>query len=146
MFVVRKHVALLCCTFSRKVFVTIFNLGYTSNTIKYFLYHQLTFSDWSEDVKQNKTKKLSVLKSETCEPCPQSWMLPLHGKCSYSELFWSAFSCIRTEYGVILRIFQYLVRIWGNADQYNSEYGHFLRTQCTLHSDILRCTLYVATI
>ena len=30
--------------------------------------------------------------------------LPLHEKCPYSEFIWSAFSCIRTEYGEILRI------------------------------------------
>ena len=33
-------------------------------------------------------------------------------KCLYSELFWSAFSRIRTEYGEILRITRYSVRMW----------------------------------
>ena len=33
----------------------------------------------------------------------------------YSELFWSVFSRIRTEYGL-------------NADQNNFEYGHLLRS------------------
>ena len=37
----------------------------------------------------------------------------------YSELFWSAFSRIRTEYGEIRSI---------QADQNNSEYKHFLRS------------------
>ena len=37
-------------------------------------------------------------------------------------------SCIRTEYREILRILVYLVWIWENADQNNSEYGHFLRS------------------
>ena len=36
------------------------------------------------------------------------------------------FSTLRTEYGEILRISPYSVRIWKNADQKNSEYGHFL--------------------
>ena len=49
-------------------------------------------------------------------------------KCLYSELFWSAFSCIRTEYGEIFRISPYFVRMWENADQNNSEYKHFLRS------------------
>ena len=49
-------------------------------------------------------------------------------KCLYSELFWSAFSCIRTEYGEIFRISPYFVRMWENADQNNSEYEHFLRS------------------
>ena len=52
--------------------------------------------------------------------------LPLREKCPYSELFWSAFSRIRTEYGEIRSIFPYSVRMRENADQNNSEYGHFL--------------------
>ena len=36
------------------------------------------------------------------------------------------FSRIRTKYDKILRIFSYSVRIWENADQNNSKYGHFL--------------------
>ena len=52
----------------------------------------------------------------------------LREKCSYSELFWSAFSHIRTEYEEILRISPYSVQMWENADQNNSEYGHFLRS------------------
>ena len=46
-------------------------------------------------------------------------------KCSYSELFLSAFSSIRTEYREIRSISPYLVRMWENADQNISEYGHF---------------------
>ena len=42
-------------------------------------------------------------------------------KCSYSELFWSVFSRIRTEYREIRRISLY-------ADQNNFEYGHFLHS------------------
>ena len=49
-------------------------------------------------------------------------------KCLYSELFWSRFSRIRTEYGEILRISPYSVRMWENTDQNNSEYRHFLRS------------------
>ena len=49
-------------------------------------------------------------------------------KCPYSQLFWSAFSHIRTEYGEILRVPTYSVRIPENTDQNNSEYGHFLRS------------------
>ena len=49
-------------------------------------------------------------------------------KCPDSELLWSVFSCIRTEYGEILRISPYSVRMRENADQNNSEYGHFLRS------------------
>ena len=52
----------------------------------------------------------------------------LRKKCPYSELFWSAFSRIRTEYGEIPRISPYSVRMRENADQNNPEYGHFLRS------------------
>ena len=46
---------------------------------------------------------------------PSDWKkYTLRKKCLYSELFWSAFFRIRTEYGEILR-----------ADQNNSEYGLF---------------------
>ena len=54
------------------------------------------------------------------------FILPLHKKCSYSELFWSVFSHIRATYGEILRISPYSVRMWENVDQNNSEYEHFL--------------------
>ena len=52
----------------------------------------------------------------------------LREKCPYSELFWSAFSRIRAEYGEILCISPYSIRMRENADQNNSEYGHFLRS------------------
>ena len=54
--------------------------------------------------------------------------LTLRKKCPYSELFWSAFSCIRTEYGQMRSISPYSVRMRENVDQNNSEYGHFLRS------------------
>ena len=56
----------------------------------------------------------------------------LRQKCPYSELFWSALSGIRTEYGEIqiLRISLYSVQMRENADENNSEYGHFLRSDC----------------
>ena len=47
---------------------------------------------------------------------------------SYSELFWAVFSRIRTEYGEILLISLYSVRMRENTDHNNSEYGHFLRS------------------
>ena len=50
-------------------------------------------------------------------------------KCPYSELFWSVFSRIRTEYGEIQIISPYSVRMRENTDQSKSEYGHFLRSE-----------------
>ena len=49
----------------------------------------------------------------------------LRKKCPYSGFFWSVFSCIRTEYGKILYISLYQVKIRENIDQKNSKYGHF---------------------
>ena len=49
-------------------------------------------------------------------------------KCPYLELSCSEFSRIRTEYGEILRISPYSVRMWENVDRNNSEYEHFLRS------------------
>ena len=62
----------------------------------------------------------------------KNWALTEHvtlrEKSPYSELFWSAFSRIRTEYGEILPISPYSVQMRENADQNNSEYDHFLRS------------------
>ena len=55
------------------------------------------------------------------------WKYTLRKKCPNSKLFWSAFSRVRTEYGEILRISPYSVRMRGNTDQNNSAYGHFSR-------------------
>ena len=55
--------------------------------------------------------------------------MALRKKCPYSELFWSAFSRTWTEYGEILRISPYSVRMRENADQNNSENGHFSRSE-----------------
>ena len=52
----------------------------------------------------------------------------LRKKCPYSELFWLAFSRIRTEYGEIQSISPYPVRMRENADQNNFEYEQFLRS------------------
>ena len=45
-----------------------------------------------------------------------------------SELFWSVFFHIPTEYGEIRSISRFSVRMRENADQDNSEYGHFSRS------------------
>ena len=47
--------------------------------------------------------------------------LTLHQKCRYSELFWSVFSRIWTEYGEILRTSPYSFRMRENIDQSNSK-------------------------
>ena len=52
--------------------------------------------------------------------------LALRIECPYLELFWSVFSCIRTEYGEIRSISLYSVPMRENTDQNNSKYGHFL--------------------
>ena len=49
--------------------------------------------------------------------------LSLRKKCPYSELCWSALSLIRTEYGEILRISLFSVRMQENPDLNNSKFG-----------------------
>ena len=56
-------------------------------------------------------------------------------KCPYSELFWSAFSRIWTEYGEY-GVSPYSVRMRENANQNNYEYGHFLRSDVLLGARI----------
>ena len=63
----------------------------------------------------------------------QKGTFPLREKCPYLELFLSAFTCIRTEYGEILRISPYSVRMRENEEQNNSEYGHFLLSGVVVH-------------
>ena len=62
-------------------------------------------------------------------------------KCPYSELFWSTFSRIRTEYGQLLRISPYSVRMWENTDQTKYEYGLFSRS-VQITEEILNGKLY----
>ena len=45
------------------------------------------------------------------------------------SFFWSLFSHIWIEYGEILRISPYSVRMRENTDQTNSEYGYLLRSE-----------------
>ena len=52
----------------------------------------------------------------------------LRKKHLYSKFFWSTFSRIQTEYGELLHISPYSVRMWKNKDQKNPEYRHFLRS------------------
>ena len=58
----------------------------------------------------------------------------LRKTCPYSELFWSIFSRIRTEYGEMRSISPYSVRMRENTDQNNSEYGPFLRSDFSVWS------------
>ena len=63
----------------------------------------------------------------------------------YSELLWSVFSSIRTAYGDyrdILRISPYSVWMWENADQNNSEYGRFSRSDSFLKTKAMTFSCY----
>ena len=55
-------------------------------------------------------------------------IISLRKKCPYSELLWSAFFHIRTEYGEIQSISPYSVQMRKKTDQNNSEYEHFSRS------------------
>ena len=59
--------------------------------------------------------------------------MTLREKCPYLDFFWSVFSQIRTEYGEILQISPYSVRMRETTDQKNFEHGHFshsVKEQC----------------
>ena len=56
----------------------------------------------------------------------------LREKYPYLEFFWSVFSRIRTEFGEIQSISSYSVLMWENADQKNSEYWYFSRSDSYL--------------
>ena len=57
-----------------------------------------------------------------------SEVLTLRKKCPGLEFFWSVFSFVWTEYRDLFGKFPYLLLMRENADQKNSEYGHFLRS------------------
>ena len=46
------------------------------------------------------------------------------------NFFWSVFSCIRTEYGDLMRKSPYSVRIQEIQTRKNSVFGHFSRSGC----------------
>ena len=77
------------------------------------------------DCHQMKAVTMLLKCATTCQPVCNYRNYPLRKKCPHSVLFWSIFSRICTEYGEILCISPYSVRIRENADQNNSEYGHF---------------------
>ena len=66
-------------------------------------------------------------------------------KCPYSEFFWSSIYRIWAEYREILCISLYSVQMRENADQNNSEYGHFLRSEghTVIMLQIFKRTKYV---
>ena len=68
------------------------------------------------------------------------WQDALREMCPYSELFWSAFSRIRTEYGEIICLSVFCLNA-ENADQNNSNYGHFSRSEEDLVHNFLSYAL-----
>ena len=51
--------------------------------------------------------------------------MALRKTCPYSELFWSVFSRIWTEYGEIRSASPFSAQMRENTDQNNSEFEHF---------------------
>ena len=93
--------------------------------------------------KNNKTSRVQrklCLESYIRHPaisCLRVWQW-LRKKCPYSELFWSVFSRIQTEYAEIRSISPYSVWMRENTDQKNSKYGHFLRSEWLRYCWILK--------
>ena len=78
-----------------------------------------------EDISVGNIQRLFQISILVASKNESWWPLSLRENCSYSEFFLSAFSRFLTEYGEILRISPYSVGMQENADQKNSEYGHF---------------------
>ena len=70
------------------------------------------------------------------------WTLPK--KCPYSELFWSAFFRIWTQYREILSISSYSVRMRENVDWNNTEYRHSSRNGTFLFALVQLLAAYIA--
>ena len=75
--------------------------------------------------------------------------LALCEKYPYLELFWSVFSRIWTEYGEMLRISPYSVRMWENTDQ-NTPNTNFFHTVLVMKLRLLMinelfCSCFVLT-
>ena len=88
------------------------------------LYRYFSFKTLLGITKEQKQNK--KMRKRACESAVQVSMYhSLRKKCPYSEFFWSVFSHVRTEYGEILRLSPYSVRMRENKDKKNSEYGHF---------------------
>ena len=68
---------------------------------------------------------------------------PLHEKCPYSGFFWSVFYRICTEYGDILFICPYLIRMWENTEPKNSELGHLSRIVHCGDSPIMNANIHL---
>ena len=81
-----------------------------------------------------KNKKLYGIYVSMWEKCDRLHMKMRSGKAkerwfeNWDTLFWSVFSCIRSEYEMIRSISTYSVWMLENMDQKNSEYGHFSRS------------------
>ena len=72
-----------------------------------------------------KIMKLLVHQQSFCTKVSKHYTIALREKCPYSELFWSVFSRILTEYGEIQSISPDLVQMRENMRQNNSKYGPF---------------------
>ena len=79
----------------------------------------------SENWQNEFIKRVCLLPIKSLLNVRQRLRLSLLKTCAYSELFWSVFLCIRTEYGEIPHISSYSVRMQESTDQNDSKYGHF---------------------
>ena len=95
------------------------------------MFHREVFHSWDTQFFISNQciylKSCNVMMSISTHGRKHFW-ISLRKKCPYSVLFWSAFFHIWTEYGEIQSISPYSVQMRWDADQYNSEYGHFSRS------------------
>ena len=107
----------------------------------------MTFQLWIiEHSRKRRTKKWIYMNVSFFFLRKECWMRisfshTLHKKCLYSELIWSVYSLIRTEYGELLHISPHSVRMRENTDQNNSEYGHFSRRDSYELKQLCKCSV-----
>ena len=92
---------------------------------------EVLVNGYKNDNVQEDVKLLGILRNKNSDETTniihsdkKSFFSFLHCvRCPYSEIFWSVFSRIQTEYGA-----SHSVRMRENTDQENSEYGHSSRS------------------
>ena len=94
-----------------------FNITYN------ILLHNVALINWVK-----RLAKFETPENKSCLQKGQLNFLLTSWKVSVFGVILVRFFRIRTKYGEIPRIFLYLVRMRENADQNNSEYGHFIRS------------------
>ena len=111
--------------FKRKFFEQLFHCGWQS--YKIICSRTVVFNEHANIIKHDKMNMIKHYSTKVPQNCFESFICSnqtLRKNCPYSELFWSVFCCIQTKYRESL----YSAPMLENADQNNSKYGQFSRS------------------